>query len=146
MLNLLLLISFRNFLFIILSCPSGSLITLMEFFPPFSLYRIIYELSPPPATGFYSDFSGVQLGDLSNPENGILVLVIIMVLEWATFLFLTLYFDEFGCLQNGMRSRQALQRPSTHPQQSEASIEIDRTDIMREVRPKSLYVYMSCEP
>ena len=130
-----------------LSCPSGSAITLMEFFPPFSLYRIIYELSPPPATGFYSDFSGVQLGDLSNPENGILVLLIIMVLEWATFLFLTLYWDEFGCLQNVMRSRQALQKPSTQPQKCEASIEIDRTDIMREVRPKSLYMYvLSCEP
>ncbi|KAG2656983.1 hypothetical protein PVAP13_1KG119500 [Panicum virgatum] len=111
---------------------SRSAITLMEFFPPFSLYRIIYELSPPPATGFYSDFSGVQLGDLSNPENGILVLLIIMVLEWATFLFLTLYWDEFGCLQNVMRSRQALQKPSTQPQKCEASIEIDRTDIMRE--------------
>ncbi|XP_039826350.1 ABC transporter A family member 7-like isoform X2 [Panicum virgatum] len=112
---------------------SRSAITLMEFFPPFSLYRIIYELSPPPATGFYSDFSGVQLGDLSNPENGILVLLIIMVLEWATFLFLTLYWDEFGCLQNVMRSRQALQKPSTQPQKCEASIEIDRTDIMREL-------------
>ncbi|PVH65817.1 hypothetical protein PAHAL_1G084300 [Panicum hallii] len=111
---------------------SRSLITLMEFFPPFSLYRIIYELSPPLATGFYSDFSGVQMRDLSNLENGILFLLIIMVLEWATFLFFTLYLDEFGCLQNGMRSRQALQKPSTQHQECEASIEIDRTDIMRE--------------
>lgn len=120
----------------------------MELFPPFSLYRIIYELSPPPATGFYSDFPGVQLGDLGDPENGILVLLIIMVLEWGTFLFLTLYLDEFGCLQNAVRklataSRpdgSSLQKPFTEPQ---ASIEIDRTDIMREVHPKSLYPYMS---
>ncbi|XP_022681997.1 ABC transporter A family member 8 [Setaria italica] len=121
---------------------SRSSIVLMEFFPPFSLYRIIYELSPPPATGFYSDFSGVQLGDLSDPENGILVLLIIMVLEWATFLFFTLYLDEFGFLQTGIRklvtasrpdgSCQALQKPSTQPQEFEASIEIDRTDIMSE--------------
>jgi hypothetical protein len=116
----------------------------MEFFPPFSLYRIIYELSPPLATGFYSDFSGVQMRDLSNLENGILFLLIIMVLEWATFLFFTLYLDEFGCLQNGMRSRQALQKPSTQHQECEASIEIDRTDIMREVQLKSLYMYMLC--
>ncbi|CAL4970641.1 unnamed protein product [Urochloa decumbens] len=120
---------------------SRSLIMLMEFFPPFSLYRIIYELSPPPATGFYSDFSGVQLGDLSDPENGILVLLIIMVLEWVTFLFLTLYLDDFGCLQNGIRKLLTGSRPDgsgqtqklpTQPQEFEASIEIDRTDIMRE--------------
>ncbi|CAO2037648.1 unnamed protein product [Urochloa humidicola] len=115
---------------------SRNLIMLLEFFPPFSLYRIIYELSPPPATGFYSDFSGVQLGDLSDPENVILVLLIIMVLEWATFLFLTLYLDDFGCLQNGIRQLVTGSRPdgrlSTQPQEFEASIEIDRTDIMRE--------------
>ncbi|CAN6237534.1 unnamed protein product [Urochloa humidicola] len=115
---------------------SRNLIMLLEFFPPFSLYRIIYELSPPPATGFYSDFSGVQLGDLSDPENGILVLLIIMVLEWATFLFLTLYLDDFGCFQNGIRKLVTGSRPdgrlSTQPQEFEASIEIDRTDIMRE--------------
>lgn len=112
----------------------------MELFPPFSLYRIIYELSPPPGTGFYSDFTGVQLRDLGDPENGILVLLIIMVLEWGTFLFLTLYLDEFGCLQNGIRKLATasrpdgsfLQKPCTEPQ---ASIEIDRADIMREVHP-----------
>ncbi|XP_021314989.1 ABC transporter A family member 8 isoform X2 [Sorghum bicolor] len=119
-----------------------SLITLMEFFPPISLYRIIYELSPPPSEGFFSDFSGVHLGDLSNPKNGILVLLIIMVLEWPIFIFLTLYLDEFGCLRNGIRklltasrpdgSYQTLQKPSTQPQEFEASIEIDRTDILRE--------------
>ncbi|CAN6243557.1 unnamed protein product [Urochloa humidicola] len=115
---------------------SRNLIMLLEFFPPFSLYRIIYELSPPPATGFYSDFSGVQLGDLSDPENGILVLLIIMVLEWATFLILTLYLDNFGCLQNGIRKLVTGSHPdgrlSTQHQEFEASIEIDRTDIMRE--------------
>jgi hypothetical protein len=125
----------------------------MELFPPFSLYRIIYELSPPPATGFYSDFSGVHLRDLSNSENGILVLLIIMVLEWAAFLFFTLYLDEFGFLQAGIRklvtssrpdgSYQALQKPSTQPQEFEASIEIDRTDIMREVHPNPLYLHKS---
>ncbi|KAJ1278485.1 hypothetical protein BS78_04G083200, partial [Paspalum vaginatum] len=121
---------------------TGNVVTFMEFFPPFSLYRIIYELSPPPATGFYSDFSGVHLGDLSDTENGILVLLIIMLLEWATFLFLTLYLDEFGCFQNGIRnlvqashpnrSHQAPQKLSKQPQEFEASIEIDRTDILRE--------------
>jgi hypothetical protein len=124
----------------------------MEFFPPISLYRIIYELSPPPSEGFFSDFSGVHLGDLSNPKNGILVLLIVMVLEWPIFLFLTLYLDEFGCLRNGIRklltasrpngSYQTLRKPSTQPQEFEASIEIDRTNILREVQPKYFYLCM----
>ncbi|XP_066329775.1 ABC transporter A family member 8-like isoform X2 [Miscanthus floridulus] len=121
---------------------SRSLITLMELFPPISLYRILYELSPPPSEGFFSDFSGVHLGDLNKPKNGILVLLIVMVLEWPIFLFLTLYLDEFGCLRNGIRklltasrpdgSYQTLQKLSTQPQEFEASIEIDRTNILRE--------------
>ncbi|AQK59815.1 ABC transporter A family member 7 [Zea mays] len=125
---------------------SRSLITLMEFFPPMSLYRIIYELSPPPSpSGPFSDFSGVRVGDLSDPENGILVLMVVMVLEWPTFLFLTLYLDGFGWLQTRVRklppaaaasSHQTLQKPSTtRPQERpEASIEIDgTTDIPGEV-------------
>ncbi|AQK98024.1 hypothetical protein ZEAMMB73_Zm00001d011791 [Zea mays] len=46
-----------------------SLITLMEFVPPMSLYRIIYEFSPPSSSGLFSNFSGVHLGDLSDPET-----------------------------------------------------------------------------
>jgi hypothetical protein len=34
-----------------------------------SLYRIIYELSPPSSPGLFSNFSGVHLGDLSDPET-----------------------------------------------------------------------------
>ncbi|KAL5664555.1 hypothetical protein ACJX0J_024663, partial [Zea mays] len=46
-----------------------SLITLMEFVPPMSLYRIIYELSPPSSSRLFSNFSGVHLGDLSDPKT-----------------------------------------------------------------------------
>lgn len=103
----------------------------MEFFPPMSLYRIIYELSPPPSpSGPFSDFSGVRVGDLSDPENGILVLMVVMVLEWPTFLFLTLYLDGFGWLQTRVR-KLSTTRPQERP---EASIEIDgTTDIPGEV-------------
>jgi len=87
-------------------------------------------------------------------KNGILVLLIVMVLEWPIFLFLTLYLDEFGCLRNGIRklltasrpdgSYQTLQKLSTQPQEFEASIEIDKTNILREVQPKYFYLYVLC--
>jgi hypothetical protein len=41
----------------------------MEFVPPMSLYRIIYELSPPSSSRLFSNFSGVHLGDLSDPKT-----------------------------------------------------------------------------
>jgi hypothetical protein len=41
----------------------------MEFVPPMSMYRIIYELFPPSSSGLFSNFSGVHLGDLSDPET-----------------------------------------------------------------------------
>jgi hypothetical protein len=39
-------------------------------------------------------------------------------------------------------SYQTLQKPSAQPQEFEASIEIDRTDILREVQPKYFYLCM----
>jgi len=98
-------------------------------------------------------FSG-QLGDLSDPENGILVLLITMVLDWATLLLLISYSDEFGCLQNRIRklsiasrpdrSHQTLNKLSTQPQEFQASIEIDRTYILREAQPRSFYLHVFC--
>ncbi|GJM90586.1 hypothetical protein PR202_ga06884 [Eleusine coracana subsp. coracana] len=122
---------------------SGSWITLMEFFPPFSLYRIIYEFSPPPAFMYRTDFSGIQWRDFSDRKNGMIDMLFIMVLEWITFLFLTLYLDEFGSLRNGIKkmaiacrscfsgSYRAAQRQTVHLQ--EASVEMGRTDVFREL-------------
>ncbi|WVZ77359.1 hypothetical protein U9M48_025237 [Paspalum notatum var. saurae] len=82
---------------------SGRWIILMEFFPPFSLYRIIYEFSPPPSPFYRTDFSGIHWEDLSDNKNGIIDILIIMALEWGIFLVLTFLLDEFGTLRNGIR-------------------------------------------
>ncbi|KAK3152476.1 hypothetical protein QOZ80_2BG0159360 [Eleusine coracana subsp. coracana] len=60
---------------------SGSWITLMEFFPPFSLYRIIYEFSPPPAFMYRTDFSGIQWRDFSDHKNGMIDMLFIMTVH-----------------------------------------------------------------
>ncbi|KAK3156341.1 hypothetical protein QOZ80_2AG0105930 [Eleusine coracana subsp. coracana] len=62
---------------------SGSWITLMEFFPPFSLYRIIYEFSPPPAFMYRTDFSGIQWRDFSDRKNGMIDMLFIMLVAHA---------------------------------------------------------------
>ncbi|XP_062217620.1 ABC transporter A family member 8-like [Phragmites australis] len=119
-------------------------IILMEFFTPFSLYRIIYEFTPPPSIFNYSDFSGIQWGDLSDRENGMIDILIIMVLEWVTFLLLTFNLDEFGTLRSGVRkmaivcrsrldgSSQAAQEQTIQLQEFKASVETGRADVLRE--------------
>ncbi|TKW37305.1 hypothetical protein SEVIR_1G038400v4 [Setaria viridis] len=123
---------------------SRSWTTLMEFFPPFALYRIIYEFSPPPSPFYRTDFSGIHWGDLSDRKNGMKDILIIMALEWATFLLLTFFLDEFGTLGNGIRkmvsvcpsnvdgSSQASQKQTIQLQEFEYSVEMDRTDVLRE--------------
>ncbi|KAF8691503.1 hypothetical protein HU200_040649 [Digitaria exilis] len=123
---------------------SRSWTTLMEFFPPFSLYRIVYEFSPPPSPLYRTDFSGLHWGDLGDGKNGMKDILIIMALEWATFLLLTFFFDEFGTLRNGIRkmasvchssvdgSSQASQKQTIQLQEFEYSVEMDRTDVLRE--------------
>jgi len=130
---------------IFFSCVLGNWTTLMEFFPPFSLYRIIYEFSPPPSPFYLTDFSGIQWGDLSDRKNGMKEILIIMAFEWATFLLLTFFLDEFGTLRNGIRkmvsvchssgdgNSQASQKQTIQLQESEYSVEMDRTDVLREV-------------
>ncbi|PVH65818.1 hypothetical protein PAHAL_1G084400 [Panicum hallii] len=123
---------------------SRSWTTLMEFFPPFSLYRIIYEFSPPPSPFYRTDFSGIQWGDLSDRKNGMKEILIIMALEWATFLLLTFFLDEFGTLRNGIRkmvsvchssvdeSSPASQKQTIQLQEFKYSVEMDRIDVLRE--------------
>jgi hypothetical protein len=112
----------------------------------------IYELSNTRNGFFYSKFFSRQLVYLSDPGNGILVLLSTMVLRWATLLFLTSYLDEFSCLQNGIsklliasrpdRNHQTLKKLSTQPQEFQASIEIDITYILREAQPRPFYLYV----
>jgi hypothetical protein len=130
----------------IFSCVSGSWTALLEFFPPFSLYRIIYEFSPPPAFDDLTDFSGVHWGDFSDRKNGMIDILLIMALEWITFLLLTFYLDEYNSLRNGIKkmalacrsclggSSEAAQRQTIQPQEFKASVETCRTDVFREVQ------------
>ncbi|CAD6251448.1 unnamed protein product [Miscanthus lutarioriparius] len=123
---------------------SRSWTTLMEFFPPFSLYRIIYEFSPPPSPLYRTDFSGIHWEDLSDHKNGMIDILIIMAIEWATFLLLTFFLDEFGTLQNGIRkivsachsstdwSSHTCQMQTIQLQEFLSSVETDMTDVLRE--------------
>jgi len=128
----------------------------MEFFPPFSLYRIIYEFSPPPSPLYRTDFSGIHWEDLSDHKNGMIDILIIMAIEWATFLLLTFFLDEFGTLQNGIRkivlachsstdwSSHTCQMQTIQLQEFLSSVETDMTDVLREVHFHIIYHHYPC--
>ncbi|KXG29779.1 hypothetical protein SORBI_3004G089400 [Sorghum bicolor] len=124
---------------------SRSWTTLMEFFPPFSFYCIIYEFSPPPSPLYRTDFSGIHWEDLSDHKNGMTDILIIMAVEWATFLLLTFFLDEFCTLRNRIRkiasachsstdwSSHTCQMQTIQLQEFVSSAEADRTDALREL-------------
>ncbi|RVW29125.1 ABC transporter A family member 8 [Vitis vinifera] len=57
-------------------------IIVMELYPAFSLYRGIYELAQYSLMGSATGTQGMQWRDLSDPENGMRDVCIIMMVEW----------------------------------------------------------------
>ena len=118
----------------------------MELLPAFSLYRIVYEFSQSVLVGKYMTSSGIQWIDMRDPKNGLAGVLTIMILEWFLFLLSAFYLDHFGSLKNVMRkvavlvrtridgSRfQAAQQQNTQLQEYRASVEMERTDVIKEV-------------
>lgn len=124
---------------------SRSWITLLELFPPFSLYRIVYEFSQSALLVSDMGSTGMQWSDLSDTKNGMTSILTIMVLEWILFMLLSFYLDHFGSFPNGIRkavlllhSHRATKRSSAAQQQTmqiqefKASVEMERTDVIKE--------------
>ncbi|EMS54307.1 ABC transporter A family member 7 [Triticum urartu] len=140
-----------SFAFLMATCFSnvrtaaGSWIILLELFPPFSLYRIVYEFSQSALLVSQIDRTGMQWSDLNDPKNGMASVLTIMVLEWILFLLLSFYLDHFGSFQSGIRKAvlllhsrragnrsQSAQQQTTQIQEFNASVEMERTDVIKE--------------
>uniref|UniRef100_A0A804PHQ4 ABC transporter domain-containing protein n=1 Tax=Zea mays TaxID=4577 RepID=A0A804PHQ4_MAIZE len=117
---------------------TGYLFTIGSAYSGEYLFRPIFEDMS------LSNFSGVHWEDLSDHKNGMLDILIIMAVEWATFLLLTFFVDEFGTFRNGIRKTVSIFRSNTdqssHTCQMQTiqleeflpSVETDRTDVSRE--------------
>jgi hypothetical protein len=90
--------------------------------------------------------SGIQWIDVSDPINGLAGVLTIMILEWFLFLVSAFYLDHFGSLRNGIRKAavlvrtridgnrfQGAQQQNTQLQEFRASVEMERTDVIKEV-------------
>ncbi|RLM78743.1 ABC transporter A family member 10-like [Panicum miliaceum] len=124
---------------------SRSWITLMELLPAFSLYRIVYEFSQSVLVGRYTISSGIQWIDMGDPKNGLAGVLTIMILEWFLFLLSAFYLDRFGSLKTAMRKVavlvrtridgnrfQAAHQQNAQLQEYRASVEMERTDVVKE--------------
>ncbi|XP_010665306.1 ABC transporter A family member 10 isoform X3 [Vitis vinifera] len=69
-------------------------IIVMELYPAFSLYRGIYELAQYSLMGSATGTQGMQWRDLSDPENGMRDVCIIMMVEWLVVLFIAYDIDQ----------------------------------------------------
>ncbi|XP_058195611.1 ABC transporter A family member 7-like [Rhododendron vialii] len=124
------------------SFPGGWIIV-MELYPGFSLYRGLYEFSQYAFTGNYMGTHGMRWGDLSDSNNGMRDVLIIMSLEWLVVLFVAYYIDQvissgrspLFFLNNFRKkplSSPSLKRDSSERQGSKVSIEMDKPDVAQE--------------
>ncbi|XP_064976018.1 ABC transporter A family member 8-like, partial [Musa acuminata AAA Group] len=74
---------------------------IMELIPGFSLYRGLYELSQFALGGHYQGTYGMQWKDLSEHDNGIKEVLVIMALEWLILLYVSYYLDQLALARNG---------------------------------------------
>ncbi|KAF0936072.1 hypothetical protein E2562_038568 [Oryza meyeriana var. granulata] len=123
---------------------SRSWITLLEFFPAFSLYRVIHEFAQSALLENYMNSYGMNWIDLNDPKNRMRVVLTIMVLEWFLFLLLAFYLDQFGSFQNGIRKAAVLfhshidknrcqaTQQTIQLQEFKASADNEKTDVIKE--------------
>ncbi|KAK3406294.1 hypothetical protein EUGRSUZ_K02457, partial [Eucalyptus grandis] len=118
-------------------------IIVMELYPGFSLYRGLYEFSQYSFTGNYMGTHGMQWGDLSDSENGMKEILIIMVVEWLVVLFVAYYIDQVASSVSGKspmflyerfrkKHPSSFQRPSLQRQGSKVSVQMEKPDVSQE--------------
>ena len=125
---------------------TGAWIIVMELYPGFALYRGLYEFAQYAFNGIYLGTDGMKWADLSDSKNGMSEVLIIMAVEWVVTLLVVSYLNQI--ISSGSRKsplhflqsfrnrnkRSSFKAPSLKRQGSEVSFEMDKLDVMQEVR------------
>lgn len=122
----------------------GGWIIVLELYPGFSLYRGLYEFAQYAFNGNYMGTDGMRWGDLSDSNNGMREVFIIMVVEWFLVLLFAYYVDQavssgtgkgtFFCLQRFRKKKlSSFRMRSLRRQGSKVSIEMEKPDVGQEV-------------
>uniref|UniRef100_A0A0V0IV07 Putative ABC transporter A family member 7-like n=1 Tax=Solanum chacoense TaxID=4108 RepID=A0A0V0IV07_SOLCH len=124
------------------SFPRGWVI-FMELYPGFSLYRGLYELSQYARGGYMVGTSGMFWEYLSNSNNGMREVLIIMSIEWVVFLIVSYYLDQVISSGSGNRRSLLFFLPNSQRkdltslekssfQSAESSVQIENSDVSEE--------------
>ncbi|KAM5570708.1 ABC transporter A family member 7-like [Rosa sericea] len=125
------------------SFPRGW-ITVLELYPGFTLYRGLYEFAQYSFNGNYMGTDGMRWRDLSDRENGMKEVWIIMAVEWFVVLFLAYYLDQavsssgsvkypLFFFQSGRKKLSSRRMRSLQRQESEVLIQTDKPDVGQEM-------------
>lgn len=120
----------------------------MELIPGFSLYRGLYEFSQYAFIGNLMGTSGMKWRDLSDSENGLIEVLIIMFVEWLVLLPVAFYLDQIlggeirkdplFFLDYFQKKSTLPTRPGLQEKGSKVFIEMDRPDVSHEVSYKTI--------
>jgi hypothetical protein len=75
----------------------------LELFPPFALYRGLFELGEYAFLGVYRGGSGMTWRTLQEPKNGMREAWVILAIEWAVFMVLAWYLEQVMSAGTGNR-------------------------------------------
>ncbi|XP_052175701.1 ABC transporter A family member 7-like isoform X2 [Diospyros lotus] len=128
------------------SFPRGWIIV-MELYPGFSLYRGLYEFAQYAFTGNYMGIDGMRWRDLSDSNNGMKDVLIIMFVEWLLVLFVSYYIDRVVSSGHGFGrgplffleafrkkpfSSSSTRRPRFERQGSKVFVQMEKPDVAQE--------------
>ncbi|XP_024438418.2 ABC transporter A family member 7 isoform X2 [Populus trichocarpa] len=118
-------------------------IIFMELYPGFALYRGLYEFAEYSLQGNSMGTDGMKWGNLSDSENGMSDVMIIMLLEWLAVLCIAYYVDQIFASGSGKNPKYLLQKfrkkrpssfqkPSLGRQASKVFVDMDKPDVIQE--------------
>ncbi|XP_010931477.1 ABC transporter A family member 7 isoform X1 [Elaeis guineensis] len=125
------------------SFPRGWIIV-MEIVPGFSLYRGLYEFAQYAFMGDNMGTSGMRWKDLSDSQNGMRNVLIIMTVEWLVLLPAAYYLDQVassGGIRRGplfflqyfqKKPSASFRKPSLKREESKVFVEMERPDVSQE--------------
>ncbi|CAI9266700.1 unnamed protein product [Lactuca saligna] len=120
-------------------------IVVMELYPGFSLYAGLYEFSQYAFTGNYMGTDGMRWSDLSDSNNEMSHVLIIMIVEWVVVFFLAYYIDQVVTAGSGARKSplfflekfkkkpfSSFRKPSLQRQGSKVYVQLEKPDVAQE--------------
>ncbi|KAF9671484.1 hypothetical protein SADUNF_Sadunf12G0052500 [Salix dunnii] len=127
----------------VVSLVTEGWIIFMELYPGFALYRGLYEFAEYALQGNSMGIDGMKWGNMSDSENGMSDVMIIMLLEWLAVLCIAYYVDQVFASGSGKNPKYLLQkfrkkrpssfrRPSLGRQGSKVFVDMDKPDVIQE--------------